>query len=75
MICNKRCFVITLFAVLNTVKTHNGFLSVLENLSLSENNTVCFLVFNTIIKLCQLEKEETKREQKLLVCFILCCFM
>lgn len=72
MICNKRIFVITLFAVLNTVKTHNGFLNVLENLSLSENNTVCFLVFNTIIKLCKLEKQEIKREHKLLVCFILC---
>lgn len=50
---------------------HNGFLNILENLCLSENNKVCFLVFNIIIKLCQLEKEETKREQKLLVCFIL----
>lgn len=58
-----------IFIVLNIIKKHKKFLHALQNLCLSENNEVCFLSFNMMIKLCQFEKEETKDDHKFLVWF------
>lgn len=51
--------------MLKVITKHEEFLMVLQQLCLFENNEVCFLTLNTIIKLCQLEKDG----HKFLVCF------
>lgn len=65
---NKIIFLI-ICLVLKIIKKHKTFLYVLQNLCLFENNEVCFLTFNVMIKLCQFEKEETEENHKFLVWF------
>lgn len=60
-----------IFLVFNMIKKQQKFLSVLQNLCLSENNNVCFLTYKTIIQLCQIEKElDSKSKDKILVGFV-----
>lgn len=67
MVLSNTIIFMIIFIVLNIIKKHKEFLCILQNLCLFENNEVCFLTLNVIIKLCQFEKEETKVDDKFLV--------
>lgn len=64
MVLSHKIIFMIIFIVLNIIKKHKEFLCVLQNLCLFENNEVCFLTFNTIINLCQFEKEKTQEDHK-----------